>query len=76
MMTWSFAARLVWNAPVVLGSDGPQAQHHPSLAAKPQVIISPSTAIQSAPVCKSVRIACDACPPFLLACPLAQCGPL
>lgn len=43
MMTWGFAARLVWNAPVVLGSDGPQAQHSPSLAAKPQVLVPESS---------------------------------
>jgi hypothetical protein len=43
MMTWGFAARLGWNAPVVLGSDGPQAQPHHSLAAKPQVIVLESS---------------------------------
>jgi hypothetical protein len=43
MMTWGFAARLGWNAPVVLGSDGPQAQPHPSLAAKPQVLVPQSS---------------------------------
>jgi hypothetical protein len=42
-MTWGFAARLGWNAPVVLGSDGPEAQPHHSLAAKPQVIVLESS---------------------------------